>query len=42
MNINDDELQELYDTIERQREKLDTFTEILLADGYDPVDLLDV
>ena len=40
--MNDDELQELYDTIERQREKLDVFVEILLSLGYDPDDLLDV
>ena len=34
-------LQELYDMIERQREKLVFFTEILLAEGYDPLELLE-
>jgi hypothetical protein len=35
-------MQELYDTIERQRETLDTFAEILLQLRFDPVELLEV
>lgn len=35
-------LQELYDTIESQRERLDVFTEVLLGLGFDPLELLEI
>jgi hypothetical protein len=37
----DAELQELYDLIESQRERLGLYAEILLGLGFDPDDLLD-
>jgi hypothetical protein len=38
----DEGVQELYDTIARQRETIDLFAEVLLELGFDPVDLLEV